>query len=115
ERYLNFEFNSKGFMILHIGKDRHNRGALTDEYRKFLNVNAINEKDFWGITFEIPFSVFCSIFDKENVFVKGYSFTANFYKCADKFKFPHYGMWNEVDVDHPDYHLSQFFGEIVLG
>lgn len=39
---------------------------------------------------------------------------ANFYKCADKTKRPHFLSWRPIDLPKPDFHCPQFFGEITL-
>ena len=39
---------------------------------------------------------------------------ANFYKCADKTKRPHFVSWRPIDLPKPDFHCPQFFGEITL-
>ena len=39
---------------------------------------------------------------------------ANFYKCADKTKRPHFVSWRPIDLPNPDFHCPQFFGEITL-
>ena len=39
---------------------------------------------------------------------------ANFYKCADKTKKPHFLSWQPIRTEKPDFHRPEFFGEIVL-
>ena len=39
---------------------------------------------------------------------------ANFYKCADKTKRPHFVSWQPILLPNPDFHCPQFFGEIIL-
>jgi hypothetical protein len=38
----------------------------------------------------------------------------NFYKCGDKTIHPHYGCWSPIELPKPDFHCSDFFGEIIL-
>lgn len=39
---------------------------------------------------------------------------ANFYKCADDSKYPHFISWNPIDLPHPSFHCPEFFGFMVL-
>jgi hypothetical protein len=39
---------------------------------------------------------------------------ANFYKCADNTRIPHYVSWNPIEVASPDFHRPEFFGELLL-
>ncbi|MGN1071022.1 MAG: carbohydrate-binding family 9-like protein [Candidatus Fimadaptatus sp.] len=38
----------------------------------------------------------------------------NVYKGGGKTRFEHYGMWNPVTSDHPDFHRPESFGLLVL-
>lgn len=39
---------------------------------------------------------------------------ANFYKCANKSRWPHYLSWSRIDTPKPDFHRPEFFGELIL-
>lgn len=34
---------------------------------------------------------------------------AGFYKCGDETGRPHYGSWQKVETDAPDFHRPEFF------
>jgi hypothetical protein len=73
---------------------------------------AFEEKDGlfeWEVEERIPLDL---IFQKP--IAKGQRLKANFYKCADKTKRPHFLSWQPIDLPKPDFHCPQFFGEIVL-
>ena len=38
----------------------------------------------------------------------------NFYKCADKTKYPHFLSWQPIPLPQPNFHCPEFFGEIEL-
>ena len=40
------------------------------------------------------------------------SLRANFYKCRDKCRQPHFLSWSEIDLPAPDFHCPEFFGEL---
>ena len=38
---------------------------------------------------------------------------ANFYKCGDETLHPHFGCWNPVVAEEPNFHLPEFFGTLL--
>ena len=114
-RYLNFEINSLGATIMSLGKDRYNRTELITKFKQKLNIITNIEHYFWSVRLEIPFSIICEVFDNKHLLKSGDTTFGNFYKCGDETAFPHFGMWNEVAQDAPDFHLSDFFGLLILG
>ena len=42
------------------------------------------------------------------------SLRANFYKCGDKTSHPHYLSWNPITFEKPNFHLPEFFGELLF-
>lgn len=74
---------------------------------------AIEEKDglyAWEVELEIPLSLIFG--DRKPVFPQ--TLRANFYKCADKTKRPHFLSWQPIALPRPNFHCPEFFGEIVL-
>ncbi len=39
---------------------------------------------------------------------------ANFYKCGDNTRIPHYVSWNPIEVTSPDFHRPEYFGELLI-
>lgn len=39
---------------------------------------------------------------------------ANFYKCADGSRWPHYLSWAPIDTAEPDFHRPEFFGTLTF-
>jgi len=39
---------------------------------------------------------------------------ANFYKCGDNMKTPHYLSWNPIGTERPNFHTPDYFGTIVF-
>ncbi len=114
--YYNIEFNAIGTCLLGTGKDRASSKRADPEVisgiRRLSSVGTkpIMEKtgEFaWTITIAIPFKVF---FRHDIKDPEGKTFRANFYKCGDKLKVPHYVTWNPVGTDNPDYHQPGYFG-----
>jgi hypothetical protein len=65
----------------------------------------------WELSLVIPETVFLrnTIKTFDGLSVKG-----NFYKCGDKLKVPHFLSWNPIKSEKPNFHLSEFFGEVLF-
>jgi len=114
--YYNFELNAIGTCLMAAGTERSNRTRLapgiisTIRRQGSSGVNSISEKSgeySWTITIAIPFTVFIHHEVKE---LKGRIFRANFFKCGDKLRVPHFLTWNPVGTEKPDFHRPEYFG-----
>ena len=121
DRYLNFEFNAAGTLLLGLGADRETLSLLNVDPELFQIQTTINNEErfafmsrvFWTLEFQIPFAWLCELFPS---FLPepGRLTRGNFYKCGDKTEYEHYGCWNEVTSEKPDFHRSSDFGHIYL-
>lgn len=114
--YYNLEINGIGTCLLGTGTGRANSARANPEIiSKIRRLSSVGKKPVkekegkftWTITVAIPFEVFFHHKVKE---LKGRSFRANFYKCGDKLKVPHYVTWNRIGTQNPDYHQPAYFG-----
>ncbi|HNW57701.1 MAG TPA: carbohydrate-binding family 9-like protein [Bacteroidales bacterium] len=114
--YYNLEFNGIGTCLMGSGTARENstrvNPSVISKIRRLSSVGSepVKEREGsfeWTITIAIPFEVFFHHNIKE---IKGKTFRANFYKCGDMLKVPHYVTWNPVGTENPDYHQPVFFG-----
>ena len=107
ESYRNFEFNSLGFCLSAIGKDRFSRTNLTpEEYRKIERKSFVEIQGtevFWTLDVKIP----NTFFDTARPLL------GNIYKCADKAITPHYLSLFEIQTKKPDFHRPEFFKELL--
>ncbi len=110
ERYINFEINPIGAMIMSLGETRNDRIECVYNYKKHLNVSTQIFDEYWLVDFTIPFSMLNEIYQTDAMIQP----KCNFYKCGDKTAFPHYGMWNKIISEKPDFHRPEFFGELIL-
>ena len=120
DHYFNFECNCIGAMV---GSRRKGRAedvqplspaemARIERQCDFPR-EAFEEKDGmfeWTVEEKIPLDLIFR--DSKPVFPQ--TLQANFYKCADKTKQPHFVSWRPIDLQKPDFHCPQFFGEIIL-
>jgi len=121
DRYLNFETNAVGTLLLGFGRDRWNRHLITDIPPEIFKIKTLLDKDaaehfkgpFWTVRYFIPYTFLEKCYGKLD-FKSGYRFEGNFYKCGDETKFEHYGCWNPVEKDQPDFHRPDFFGTLIL-
>lgn len=115
-RYLNMEMNSLGTLLSCMGADRVARTPSRDLMGgEIFPVKGEVFEDFWQVTAEMPLSLLRKLLGCDALpFGKGYAFTGNFYKCGDETAAEHYGMWNYVGTETPDFHRPEFFGALVM-
>ncbi len=118
--YYNFEFNGIGTCLMGSGTGRSDRKRADPEIIRSIRrqssagskpVSEMEGLFSWTITIAIPFNVF---FHHEISSLQGKTFRANFYKCGDKLRVPHYLTWNPVGTPKPDFHQPSFFGLLRL-
>jgi hypothetical protein len=116
--YYNLEFNALGTCLMGSGTARDNSTrvdpALISRIRRLPSVAGgpvlpVEGNFAWDITIAIPVDVF---FRHHTGDIGGSSFHANFYKCGDKLKIPHYLTWSQVATPVPDFHRPEYFGQI---
>jgi len=113
ETYFNFEFNVLGTGLIGYGpavKSERNRlsAELIDSIDLLTQVTKKNGLKTWEMYLLIP---------KNLIGLKNYQknvIHANFYKCGDALPNPHFIAWNYIDNPTPNFHLPQFFGELIL-
>ena len=117
-RYRNFEFNCIGTCEAGRRRSRTEVEPLSaEEYASIRRYTQLPRRRFseqdgihaWELTVAIPFRLMgldaAELPD---------SLRANFYKCADGTRFPHYLSWNPINLPEPNFHCPQFFGEIIF-
>ncbi|WP_293885494.1 MULTISPECIES: carbohydrate-binding family 9-like protein [unclassified Sphingobacterium] len=117
KHYYNLEFNLIGTGLIGYGtaeKAARNRldTSEIEKVRTFSLIMRNGSDKRWTMIEVIPLSIFK--FD-ELVNLKGKIIHGNFYKCGDHLKQPHFISWNKIENPAPNFHLPQFFGEMVFG
>ncbi len=119
--YFNLEANCKGVFLFqyHLNNGETNEFVSAEDCDK-INISHSLERNVeteieepleWRIEYSIPFSVLEKYMKVEKP-GKGFSWRANFYKCADKTSHPHWLTWAPVDYPRPKFHLPEFFGRL---
>lgn len=117
--YRNFEFTVLG-VLLASKRENRNSGELLSQKTissivRFSTINHYYKTELevsdWTLYVEIPKEAIG--FSPSEVLSKQ-MIRANFYKCGDKTSEPHFISWNPIDLPTPDFHVPQFFGELLF-
>lgn len=111
--YLNFEVNANGALLCQMGTGKNDRVYLREKGISVPKIDVKKEKEFWEIRYLISLELLKAVYGEAD-FVQGQKIRGNFYKCGDKTEVPHYGCWSFISNENPNFHLPEYFGEIVL-
>lgn len=112
DRYYNIEINPAGIAHVAVGV-RGKRYVYNREVPGMKITASVYDGKTWAISFNVPESFIYTHFGK--CFKAGDTITGNFFKCSGRNLHDHYGVWNHVGTEHPDYHRPEYFGEMVIG
>ena len=113
--YVNVEMNSIGTSLIAVGPDRYHRTDIDRFVGGPFEVEAKIEENCWHVCARITLTDLEKIYGlKPETFSAGYAFRGNFYKCGDDTEIVHYGMWNPVGTENPDFHRPEYFGKLIL-
>ena len=116
--YYNVECNCTGKLIVAAGKDRHERKPAPAEVMQAIDrwaslgtepFETREEPTKWEVALRLPISTF--FLHKLDGF-DGLKASGNVYKCGDLLPIAHFISWNPIQTENPDFHRSEFFGQI---
>jgi hypothetical protein len=116
--YYNFEINAIGTVLGAYGMDRHQRLRLPEDQLSLVKtspslgrnpIENLENQTSWNMQVVIPIEVLQ--FSKIET-LSGLDAHANFYKCGDKLKQPHFLSWQPVLTPKPDFHTPHYFGQL---
>ncbi len=82
------------------------------EVKRWSSLGNLPVADLSG-QWELSLIIHIGVFAQSNISVfDGLQAKANFYKCGDNLKVPHFLSWNPIENDTPNFHLSKYFGNI---
>ncbi|SFD97001.1 Carbohydrate-binding family 9 [Paenibacillus catalpae] len=120
DRYLNFELNAAGMLLLEIGEQGQKRKRILPEATSQFGIrtalglwNPECRRMYWELNLRIPFA-FIKYWFPDFKAESGTVMRGNFYKCGDLTPAPHYLSWSPVQSDTPNFHRSDSFGTLVL-
>ena len=105
-----------GTLVLGLGAEKEVRDALYESPEIFdIKASVKNPEEYkdekWTIEYKVPFSFIKKYYPDFKV---GDSLRANFYKCGEDVRFPHYGMWCEIIAEEEEFHLPEYFGKLIF-
>lgn len=119
ERYFNFELTAGGAIFLGVGHDRYDntllKGTDLQQFDIQTEIKTKNGMACWQVQAKIPYQFLRDTLGIDMDFAKGTHMRGNIYKCADDCLERHYGTWNVVGTEHPDYHQPGYFGDFYIG
>ena len=117
--YQNFEFNAFGALLATVHETREISENLSvklmssivrfSTIRHYYKVG--EEVSDWTLYVEIPKEAIGFTSGEK---MSGQTILANFYKCGDETPEPHFISWKPIDTPEPNFHVPQFFGELIL-
>lgn len=116
--YYNLETNCIGTQLLGWGSDNREH-ADVKVIHSIRKQSSLGDRPFDVKKGEFKYEVVMAIpatsfYAHQLSFNKGLCFRANFYKCGDKTPDVHFLSWNPIEVEQPNFHLPEFFGEVEL-
>ena len=112
--YRNFEFNALGYCLSAFGNKLQREPLASSEMERILRMPSLNSRKLPGEGAEFNWELSVAIPLDLLAIRPGSNFRANFYKCGDLTRKPHFLSWNHINSSSPDFHLPQFFGEAEL-
>ncbi|MBN3010228.1 carbohydrate-binding family 9-like protein [Ruthenibacterium lactatiformans] len=113
EKYLNFEVNALGTLLLQIGKGKWDRRFLTPpQDGMFPKVTNFQAKGKWGVKLEVPVLFVQRVYGiTEAIDIR--KVRANFYKCGALQGKEHYACWAPIVAPQPDFHCPESFQHVI--
>ena len=108
---LNIEINPEG--VAHVGCGEGREGRYVHRQAvEGMDIHPFRTNGLWGVSFCMPNSLVIEHFGrpfKPSGLMKG-----NFYKCSGPLLHEHYGCWNHVGTEKPDFHRPEYFGDLII-
>ena len=125
--YFNFELNPCGVAYIGFSPDGTRAGSIqaakdrpdsyfdiqamhTEEAKAYNEKNGNNPLAFWELAYTVPYELINEYLPEFNPELPGKRIAANFYKCGDLTDTLHYGSWNPLTSESPDFHRPGDFG-----
>lgn len=117
KRYFNIEINPLGAALFAIGESRASRvnqpNALIDRLEITSSIRLIDNRFHWETSLTVPYTLIGELYKRPPAGL-GDRIRLNVYKCGDLTTHPHWGSWQPIGTELPDFHRPEFFGEVVL-
>ena len=117
--YRNFEFNAHGVLLASMRESKESAEQLAEgvmaSIERFATIEHVYKEGVqlsnWTLFAAIPKEALGFLADEN---LSAQAICANFYKCGDETNEPHFISWNAIDTPTPNFHVPQFFGELIF-
>ncbi|MBE7064123.1 MAG: hypothetical protein IJN25_04690 [Clostridia bacterium] len=115
--FFNIETNVLGTQLIGFGPERNGRTRVEVEDDVMQIIPSVKDAEgydntFWTVEYRVPFSFLKRFYGDLDIVKDG--LRANLCKCGDLTRYEHYGMWNEIEIEEPDYHRPDWFGKMTF-
>ena len=119
--YYNIECNAAGTLLIGFGAGRDDRKrapqAVLDKVDRWSSMGRLPFDDMpgertWQLCLAVPTD---ACFHHQLASFDGLHAKGNVYKCGDKLPHPHFMSLFPIDIEKPNFHRPDFFGEVVFG
>ncbi len=112
-KYINTEMNANGAYLCYFCESNSNNVTIDTVTGSMPTVTSFKTETSWGVSLYVPLGLIRDAYGSADITL-GSKVLANFYKCGDKTAVRHYGSWNEVINENPNFHLPEYFAEIEI-
>lgn len=113
--YLSVEMNANGASHCSFGTGRHTRSFVVNRNLPHPEITVckkqLDGQDVWQVNTVISLYLLEQLYGTCS-FEDGHKLKANFYKCGNHTKQPHWGSWKPVI--RRDFHSPDCFGELIM-
>ncbi len=114
-RYFNIEMNPNGCVYLGFATGKPDLLRLVPELNDAIVDRGVRYmEEGWELWYTVPLRFIRQFFPGYTL-EPGRKLRANLFKCGDLTVVPHFFSWNRIEVDYPNFHLREYFGEMELG
>ncbi|MHB1152691.1 MAG: carbohydrate-binding family 9-like protein [Eubacteriales bacterium] len=112
-KYINTEMNANGAYLCYFCESNSNNVTIDTVTGSMPAVTSFKTETSWGVSLYVPLGLIRDAYGSADITL-GSKVLANFYKCGDNTAVRHYGSWNEVINESPNFHLPEYFAEIEI-
>ena len=106
--YINLEMNSAGVYLANYGRD-----SILNLSKKRISVKGEVFDKYWTVTAHIPMKVLTDIYGDYEIGV-GSTIKCNFTKCGSGTEIRHWGTWQPLGGDEPNFHQPKAFATVEI-
>lgn len=111
-RYMNFEINPNGACLSEIGTCRSDRIFIKEITAVEPEITVFPVEKGWAVSLFISEQLVSQVFGREFSLSETGYICANFYKCGEETRSPHFSSAFFVGSTKPDFHRPEYFEKL---